>query len=556
MGSPGIRILAEVRERCAEVSAGADLVRVDVEAIGPYAARLASRGARPRRGATRPVAGHRRRRRGARRARVGPRHHQLRLGLPPGRHQAAGAVRGGDHGDLAAGARRAIRARCPRPGSAHAGRSPPHLRPALRRRPGRRAHGLLRHRARRPRPDGPRALPRELPRAGRGRRPLRGQARGHPRPAALLPRRRPLARPRGAVLQAGPAGRGRPQPGVRRRRAGSLRRPRRADRLRRQPRPPRPARRRRAASTTSTWPRPSTPASCWRRDRRPRPRSEPVASTPSSCCAPSWPPPADRPRRRRSTTCSGSAVGTRSTRRSPATAPAASSTDQPTPRRPDGNRRSDPTPTGAQAHHRRDRRRRPARGLGRGRLHGRRRRRLPDRGGAGAARRSRAGQAHPRLVAARRDRRFAGRPAPSTACPPARPTHRRPSRRSTPTAPQHRPRGGAHPRRRPDHRRPRGRSASRRAGAGHDTYGAPMRQTFFRAGEVIIELVGPEEPATDGVGRRSGRLLRPGPHRRRPRRRRRPPGRRRWAPRRTRCSPAGASPRCATGTSGCRSPPP
>ena len=44
MGSPGIRILAEVRERCAEVSAGADLVRVDVEAIGPYAARLATEG--------------------------------------------------------------------------------------------------------------------------------------------------------------------------------------------------------------------------------------------------------------------------------------------------------------------------------------------------------------------------------------------------------------------------------------------------------------------------------------------------------------------------------
>ena len=29
-------------------------------------------------------------------------------------------------------------------------------------------------------------------------------------------------------------------------------------------------------------------------------------------------------------------------------------------------------------------------------------------------------------------------------------------------------------------------------------YGAPMRQTFFKAGEVIIELIGPEEPATDG----------------------------------------------------------
>lgn len=31
-----------------------------------------------------------------------------------------------------------------------------------------------------------------------------------------------------------------------------------------------------------------------------------------------------------------------------------------------------------------------------------------------------------------------------------------------------------------------------------DTYGAPFLQTFFRAGEVIIELIGPEEPSGDG----------------------------------------------------------
>ena len=31
-----------------------------------------------------------------------------------------------------------------------------------------------------------------------------------------------------------------------------------------------------------------------------------------------------------------------------------------------------------------------------------------------------------------------------------------------------------------------------------DTYGAPMLQTFFRAGEVIIELIGPQEPSGDG----------------------------------------------------------
>jgi hypothetical protein len=31
-----------------------------------------------------------------------------------------------------------------------------------------------------------------------------------------------------------------------------------------------------------------------------------------------------------------------------------------------------------------------------------------------------------------------------------------------------------------------------------DTYGAPFLQTFFRAGEVILELIGPEEPSGDG----------------------------------------------------------
>jgi len=33
-----------------------------------------------------------------------------------------------------------------------------------------------------------------------------------------------------------------------------------------------------------------------------------------------------------------------------------------------------------------------------------------------------------------------------------------------------------------------------------DTYGAPMRQTFFRAGEVIVELIGPDELPADGPG--------------------------------------------------------
>jgi hypothetical protein len=32
-----------------------------------------------------------------------------------------------------------------------------------------------------------------------------------------------------------------------------------------------------------------------------------------------------------------------------------------------------------------------------------------------------------------------------------------------------------------------------------DTYGAPMSQTFFRAGEVIVELIGPDDPPDDGT---------------------------------------------------------
>ncbi len=32
-----------------------------------------------------------------------------------------------------------------------------------------------------------------------------------------------------------------------------------------------------------------------------------------------------------------------------------------------------------------------------------------------------------------------------------------------------------------------------------DTYGAPMTQTFFRAGEVIVELIGPDDVPTDGT---------------------------------------------------------
>jgi len=37
-----------------------------------------------------------------------------------------------------------------------------------------------------------------------------------------------------------------------------------------------------------------------------------------------------------------------------------------------------------------------------------------------------------------------------------------------------------------------------------DSYGAPMSQTFFRAGEVIVELIGPDGPPPDGGGGPAG----------------------------------------------------
>lgn len=39
------------------------------------------------------------------------------------------------------------------------------------------------------------------------------------------------------------------------------------------------------------------------------------------------------------------------------------------------------------------------------------------------------------------------------------------------------------------------------------TYGAPMRQTFFRLGEVILEVIGPADPAGDGPARFFGLAL-------------------------------------------------
>ncbi len=40
-----------------------------------------------------------------------------------------------------------------------------------------------------------------------------------------------------------------------------------------------------------------------------------------------------------------------------------------------------------------------------------------------------------------------------------------------------------------------------------ETYGAPMRQTFFRLGEVILEVIGPAEPAGDGPAQFFGLAL-------------------------------------------------
>ena len=124
---------------------------------------------------------------------------------------------------------------------------------------------------------------------------------------------------------------------------------------------------------------------------------------------------------------------------------------------------------------------------------------LPHRAGARAPGRPRRRQADPRVVAARR----AGRPARRRH--PRRRAHHRVRRaaRGAGDPPErvavHRPRGAAHaPTSRAPPRRSR-RSGSRRRGErDSDTYGAPMRQVFFRLGEVILELIGQIDTAGEG----------------------------------------------------------
>ena len=120
-------------------------------------------------------------------------------------------------------------------------------------------------------------------------------------------------------------------------------------------------------------------------------------------------------------------------------------------------------------------------------------------------------QAHPAAGRCAASTRPASATTASTASPPPSARRRRPSRPCTPTA----SRSIDHvvllsPDTAPHHRRPRGGRASTSAASREtDSYGAPMRQTFFRAGEVIIELIGPDEPGEGATA-----LLRPGPHRR------------------------------------------
>ena len=138
-------------------------------------------------------------------------------------------------------------------------------------------------------------------------------------------------------------------------------------------------------------------------------------------------------------------------------------------------------------------------------------------------RRRRRARSGPRRLDAGRARRRR-RAATSTACPPAAPIRRRRPPGAGVAAPQrrdlgHRPPRRPHPRPRPHHRGARRPPASRPAAPARPGGGRPQR--FFRLGEVVLELVGPTDPAR----RRAGHVLRPGLHGGRPRRHRRPPGR-------------------------------
>ena len=160
----------------------------------------------------------------------------------------------------------------------------------------------------------------------------------------------------------------------------------------------------------------------------------------------------------------------------------------------------------------------PPRGVGGRRLHRRRRRQLPHRHGPRPARRPRRRQADPRLVAARHAHRARSPTGRSTACPP-------PQSDATPAEPAAHANGATYIDHvvllTPDLARttealgaigltPRGERDS-------DTYGAPMRQVFFRLGEVILELIGQPDTAGEGDPGFFGLA----DHRRRPRRRRR-----------------------------------
>ena len=135
-----------------------------------------------------------------------------------------------------------------------------------------------------------------------------------------------------------------------------------------------------------------------------------------------------------------------------------------------------------------------------GRLRRRRRRHLPHRPGPRPTRGTRRRQAHPRLVVARRPCRPAGRR-------PARrhPDHRFGGRRRSSPAPTRTGRTYIDHvvLLTPDLARTIDALASigvtREGERDSDTYGAPMRQVFFRLGEVILELIGQIDSAGEGA---------------------------------------------------------
>ncbi len=277
----------DVRERCAAVAASARHVRIDVDRLDAVEPGPATRA-----GPGEPLPG--RLRGGGGAVHAGAGRHQLRLGLVS-HHPQAARVLGVDHHrprarpSTARGRRRTWQRLDAAAVAAVLGQDPDHELMGLYAMALNELGEFL----------GDRSALDVVAEAGGSAEALAAQ---------LAARHAHVRRPRLLQARADPARR----PGAGRR--GRVRRPGRADDLRRQPGSPRAARGRRAGLRRRSWRRGSTPASCCRPGPRSG-RSAPAPCTPASCWRRGW-----ACRRGRWTTGSGTAASSRATRRCRATA--------------------------------------------------------------------------------------------------------------------------------------------------------------------------------------------------------------------------------------------